>query len=66
MKDLLFKGLTQEQIEKAKSCKSIEDLLACAQQEGLELTEEQLSAVSGGGCNDDDNDKKTGPRKKES
>ena len=48
MLESLFKGLTEEQIAKAKSCKSAEELLACAKKEGLELTEEQLSAVSGG------------------
>ena len=46
----LLKGLTKEQIAKAKACKNSEELLALAKQEGIELTEEQLNAISGGGC----------------
>ncbi len=48
-KDLL-EGLTEEQIVKAKNCQSPEELLKLAKEEGIELTSEQLSAVSGGGC----------------
>ena len=48
MKKELLKGLTPEQIEKARSCKSSEELLALAKNEGIELSEEQLQAVSGG------------------
>ena len=50
MKDELLKGLSEEQIEKVKECKNNEELLALAKQEGIELTDEQLSAVSGGSC----------------
>ena len=50
MKKELLKGLSEEQIAKVKSCKSQDELLALAKQEGVELTEDQLSAVSGGGC----------------
>ena len=32
--------LTSEQIEKAKSCKSPEEILELAKQEGVELTDE--------------------------
>ena len=46
----LLKGLSEEQIAKAKSCKNQDEFLLLAKQEGVELTEEQLSAVSGGGC----------------
>jgi len=49
----LLKSLTQEQIEKAKACKSNEELLALAKAEGIELSEEQLAAVSGGFCSTD-------------
>ena len=57
-KDLL-KGLTEEQILKAKNCKNEAELLKLGQEEGLELTDEQLEAVSGGcGGSNDDNDKK--------
>jgi len=50
MKQELLKGLTEEQIAKVKQCKDHEKLLALAKQEGIELSDEQLSAVSGGGC----------------
>ena len=49
MKKELLKGLTEEQIEKVKSCKNHEELLELAKAEGIELTEEQLTAISGGG-----------------
>lgn len=48
-KDLL-KGLSEEQIAKVKACKNHEELLALAKEEGIELTSEQLSAISGGGA----------------
>ena len=54
MKDELLKGLSAEQIAKVKGCKSQEELLALAKKEGIELNDEQLSAVSGGSCFDDD------------
>ena len=50
MKNDLFKGLTEEQIAKVKACKNSEELLALAKREGIELTDEQLEAVSGGAC----------------
>ena len=49
MKEELLKGLSEEQIEKVRACKSHEELLALAKEEGIELTDEQLAAVSGGG-----------------
>ena len=47
-----LEDLTLEQHEKAKTCKSIDDVLALAKEEGFELSDEQLQAVSGGdwGC----------------
>ena len=48
MKEELLKGLSEEQIAKVKACKSLESLLALAKAEGIELTDEQLEAVSGG------------------
>lgn len=48
MKEELLKGLTEEQIAKVKACKNQEELFALAKQEGIELTDEQLEAVSGG------------------
>ena len=50
MKKELLKGLTDEQIEKVKACKNQEELLNLAKEEGVELTSEQIEAVSGGGC----------------
>lgn len=35
-------------IEKAKACKTTEELVALAKAEGIELTDEQLDAASGG------------------
>ena len=43
-----LEDLTPEQREKAKACKSAEDVLALAKEEGYELSDEQLQAVSGG------------------
>ena len=43
-----FENLTPEQQEKAKACKTPEDVLALAKEEGYELSEEELAAVSGG------------------
>lgn len=50
MREELLKGLTPEQIEKVKACKTMEETLKVAKEEGLELSDEQLEAVSGG-CN---------------
>ena len=50
MKEELLKGLSEEQIAKIKACKSQEEVLKLAKEEGIELTDEQLAAVSGGGC----------------
>ena len=52
MKKELFEGLTEEQINKASKCKTTEELLALAKAEGVVLTDEQLSAVSGGICSE--------------
>ncbi len=45
----LLNGLSQEEIAKVKACKNNEELLALAKAEGVELTDEQLNAISGGG-----------------
>ena len=50
MKEELFKGLSEEQIAKVRACKNHEELLALAKEEGIELTDEQLTAVTGGSC----------------
>ena len=49
-KNTLLKGLSQEQINKIKSCKNQDEILALAKEEGVELTDEQLDVVSGGAC----------------
>ena len=50
MRKELLKGLSEEQIKKVEACKSSEEILALAKEEGVTLTDEQLEAVSGGGC----------------
>ena len=50
MRKELLKGLTEEQIKKVEACKSSEEILSLAKAEGVELTDEQLEVVSGGGC----------------
>lgn len=50
-----FDDVTEEQMAKAKACKTSEELIALAEAEGVVLTDEQLDAVSGGWgspCND--------------
>ena len=43
-----FEDLTPELQEKAKSCSTPEEMFALAKEEGMELTDEELEAVSGG------------------
>lgn len=43
-----FENLTPEQQEKARACKTPEDVLALAKEEGFELSEEELEAINGG------------------
>ena len=57
MNNELLKGLTEEQIAKAKECKSEEELLELARKEGVKLSDEQLAFVSGGGCGESDKEK---------
>lgn len=54
MKADLLKGLSAEQIAKVKEMNNVNDILRLAKEEGVELTDEQLQAISGGGCLDDD------------
>ncbi len=66
MRKELLKGLTEEQIKKVEACKSSEEILALAQSEGVQLSDEQLEAVSGGECqtplpNDNPFDKRDDP-----
>ena len=48
-----FKDLTDEQKAKAKDANTPEELIALAKAEGIELTDDQLEAVSGGWSLDD-------------
>ena len=60
MKKELLKGLTDEQINMVKACDDINDVMQLAKDEGVELTEEQLTAISGGACSNTTSNK---PRK---
>ena len=44
----IYESLTDEQKEKAKACKTMDELMAFMDQEGLELPDEMLDAVAGG------------------
>ena len=50
MRKELLKGLTEEQIAKVREFDDVSDLIQLAKDEGVELTEEQLKAINGGGC----------------
>ena len=41
-------SMTDEQIEKANECKTVDELIALAANEGVELPDEVLDMVSGG------------------
>ena len=43
-----FEDLTPEQQEKAKACKTPEEVFALAKEMGYELSEEEIDAISGG------------------
>lgn len=43
-----IEDLTPEQKEKAKACTNADELIALIQEEGVELTDEQLEKVAGG------------------
>ena len=45
---MIFEDLNPEQQDKARTCKTAEDVLALAKEEGYELSDEELAAVSGG------------------
>lgn len=44
----LLDGLSEEMRAKVAACESPKDLIALADEQGVELTDEQLQAVSGG------------------
>ena len=43
-----FNELTPDQMEKARACKSSDELIELAESEGIELTDDQLESISGG------------------
>ena len=43
-----FDELTPEQMERAKNCRSAEELVSMAMAEGIDLSDDQLDAVAGG------------------
>ena len=45
-----LEDLTPEQQEKAKACKTPEDVLALAKEVGYELSDEELAGIAGGWC----------------
>ena len=48
MKEELLQGLSEEQLAKVKECKTQQQILELAKDEGVELSNEQLEAVAGG------------------
>ena len=43
-----FEDLTKEQQERAKACKTPEEVFALAKEVGYELSEDEIEAISGG------------------
>ena len=43
-----FEKLTPEQQAKARSCKTVDELVDLAKEDGVELTDAELDAISGG------------------
>ena len=43
-----IKDLTPELKEKAQNCKSVDEIIALAKEEGVDLSDEQLDAIAGG------------------
>ena len=43
-----FDNISPELVERARACKTPEELIALAEEQGVELTDEQLEAVDGG------------------
>ena len=46
----LLEGLSDEQRKAFRKCKTMEDVLKLVDEEGFEMSEAQMAAVSGGGC----------------
>ena len=43
-----FNDLTEEQKAKVMACKTTDELVALAEEEGVELSDEQLQSIAGG------------------
>ena len=48
-----FNDLTKEQKEEARMCASAEELVELAKREGIDLSNEQMQAISGGNIVED-------------
>ena len=48
-----IKDLSPELKEKAQNCKSVDEIIALAKEEGVDLNDEQLDAIDGGSSWDD-------------
>ncbi len=46
----LFEQLSDEQKEKFRNCKNMDEVMKLANEENFELSEEQLDFLAGGGC----------------
>ena len=46
----IIDSLTEEQKEKYKACKTTEEILELAAREGVELPDEAMDEIAGGGC----------------
>ena len=48
----IFDDITDEQKEKAKACKTMDELMTLAGEWGVEIPDEMLEAISGGSSRD--------------
>ncbi len=48
----IFAQLSDEQKEQFKNCKDMDEVMKLANEENVELTDDQLEFLSGGGCFD--------------
>ena len=47
-----IEGLSPELQEKARACRTAEELFELAKEEGMEIPDEQLDAIAGGWCSE--------------
>ena len=48
----IFAQLSEEQKEQFRNCKDMDEVMKLADEENVELTDEQLEFLAGGGCFD--------------